>query len=87
MKELQIIISGEAGAGKTTIMLLLEEFLKEKGFNIEVDLENELIDYGTEFQFRAICGLYWQEKVKKIKTERKIILKTMQMNRDCSKKD
>ena len=87
MKELQIIVTGEAGSGKSTMVLLLEEFLKEKGFNVEVDLENELVDYGSEFQFRAVCSLDWQEKLKRIKTERKITLKSMQMKRGSSKKD
>lgn len=84
-RDLTITVAGEAGSGKSTMVLLLEEFLKEKGFDVEIDLENELLDYGSEFQFRAVCSLDWQEKLKRIKTERKITLKSMQLKRGSSK--
>lgn len=84
MKELQIIVAGEAGSGKSTITLLLEEFLKEKGFDVELQLENELIDYGSEMKFRMTCSLDWDKKLNHLKTTRKIILKQVQTMRNGS---
>jgi nucleoside-triphosphatase THEP1 len=85
MKELQITVSGPAASGKSTMMLLLEEFLKEKGFNIELQLENELLDYGTEERFRRTMQLNKNEREKNIKDFTKITLKSMQMKRGSYK--
>jgi len=78
MKELTITISGLAATGKSTMLLLLEEFLKEKGFNVEMDIENEILDYGTESKFRSTCSFDWEEKLNHLKARRKIILNTAQ---------
>jgi hypothetical protein len=64
------------------MVLLLEDFLKEQGFDVEIDLKNELKDYDTEMQFRAVCSLDWHEKLKSIKAKTKITLKSMQLKRD-----
>ena len=81
MKELQIIVLGEAGSGKSTLVLWLEKQLKKKGFDVHIDLENELQDYGTEVQFRTVGAHDRKAKLKRIKAERKITLKSMQAKR------
>ena len=55
--------------------LWLEKQLKRKGFDVEIDLEPELEDYGTETQFREVMAFDRKQKLNKIKTEAKIILK------------
>jgi hypothetical protein len=87
MKELTITISGEANTGKSTMLLWLEQYLKKKGFNVELSLsETELYDYGSELRFRNVVSTDFDEKINVIKTDRKIILKSMQMKRDSTKK-
>lgn len=78
-KELTITISGEANTGKSTIALLLEEFLQKRGFNAEIDLEPEIEDYGTEFQFRAVCTLDWLKRLRNIKSKTKITIKQIRV--------
>lgn len=56
MKELKITIAGKSATGKSTVMLMLEEFLLEKGFKVNVDLEIELNDFGTEKKFREVMS-------------------------------
>jgi len=78
MKELQIIVTGDARTGKSTMVLWLEKQLKKKGFNVEVDLRNEIADYGTELQFRYTVGFNSKASLSKIKSEGKITLKSIQ---------
>jgi nucleoside-triphosphatase THEP1 len=85
MKELQIIVLGEAGTGKSTMVLWLEKQLKKKGFNVEIDLENEIEDYGSPTQFRYYVGNQKKKKLERIKSERKITLKSMQAKRGSTK--
>ena len=59
--------------------------MKKKGFNVKIDLENELIDYGTETQFREVMKYDRKKKLKRIKAERKITLKSMQMKNAITK--
>ena len=81
MKELTITISGPAGSGKSTMAIMIEDFLQDQGFDAEIDLEPEIEDYGTELQFRAVCGLDWQKKLRRLKNELKITVKQI---RTCS---
>lgn len=78
-RELTITVSGPAGSGKSTMTLWLEKQLKRKGFDVEIDLEPELEDYGTETQFREVMAFDRKQKLNKIKTEAKIILKQKRM--------
>jgi nucleoside-triphosphatase THEP1 len=87
MKELQIIILGEAGTGKSTMLLWLEKQLKKKDFFVEANLKNELLDYGDEAKFRNIVRLNSKESLKKIKGEVKITLTSMQTKRGSTKND
>ena len=78
-RELTITVSGPAGSGKSTMTLWLEKQLKRKGFDVEIDLEPELEDYGTETQFREVMAFDRKQKLNRIKTEAKIILKQKRM--------
>ena len=85
MKELQIIIAGESATGKSTMMLMLEEFLLEKGFNVEVDLANELIDYGTEAKFRTNMSKHDVERIAALRKDIKINIKQKQLHWELKK--
>jgi nucleoside-triphosphatase THEP1 len=87
MKELQIIVLGETASGKSTMVLWLEKQLKKKGFLVEIDLKNEIKDYGNEEVFRSRVSSQRKEKLKKIKAERKITLKSMQMKNAFTEND
>jgi nucleoside-triphosphatase THEP1 len=87
MKEIQIIVVGEAAVGKSTMVLWLEKQLKKKGFLVEIDMKNEIEDYGNETQFRYTVGFNTKATLKKIKNERKIILKSMQMKNAFTKNE
>jgi len=63
MKQLQINIIGKCATGKSTVMLLLEEFLLEKGFAVEIGLEMELRDHKTEDIFRNIMNYNKTERI------------------------
>ena len=78
-RELTITVSGPAGSGKSTMTLWLEKQLKKKGFDVQIDLEPELEDYGTETQFREVMAFDRKPKLNRIKSEAKIILKQMRM--------
>ncbi len=85
-KELTITISGQARTGKSTMVLLLEKFLKEQGFDAEIEMSDELFDYGSEFRFRRIIG----ERLKEIdamKSGLKITLKQVQTSRNGSEEE
>ena len=82
MKELQITIAGQTGTGKSTMMLWLEKFLMENGFTVELQLENELFDHGTEARFRRIMKENVTERELALMKNTKITLKTMQLKID-----
>lgn len=87
MKELKIIIVGAAASGKSTMMMMLESLLIEKGFNVELDLELEMLDYGTEERFRRAMSQQVLERYESLLTNTKITLSTKQTHRENWKKD
>jgi nucleoside-triphosphatase THEP1 len=78
MKELKITIAGQTGTGKSTMMLMFEKFLMEKGFTVELELENELLDYGSKEKFRKIMKENVTERELALIFGTKIILKQIQ---------
>ena len=84
-KDLKIIILGRAATGKSTMMLLLEQFLKEKGFEVAMQMEEELIDYGTERNMRRIFNENIDERVNALKQNVKITLEQRQAKFDFTK--
>lgn len=82
MKELQIIIAGAPASGKSTMMLWLEQVLMEAGFSIELDLELEKLDYGTEEKFRRTMQEHVTKREESLLKNTKIILSTKQTNRE-----
>jgi len=81
MKELQITVAGQANTGKTTMLLWLEEFLLKQGFSVEMNMETELLDYGTEENLRIKTFSHTKERREAIKENTKIILTSKQTQR------
>ena len=87
MKEIKIIVTGATAVGKSTMVLWLEKQLRKKGFDVEIDLKNEIEDYGNETQFRTTMAYEKKKKLKRIKDEVKITLMSMQMKNAIIKND
>jgi len=85
MKELQIIVAGEAASGKSTMLLWLEQVLLEAGFSVEMNLETELMDYGTEAKFRRRMAEHVTKREEAVINNSKIILTTIQTRRGSSR--
>lgn len=70
---MRITIEGIAGEGKTTMAILLSEFLKQKGFtNVDID------DFDVIHESHAPD--LQEHRVEAIK-DRKILIKTLQLKR------
>jgi len=87
MKDLQITIAGPANSGKSTMMLWLEQVLMEAGFTIELNLENELLDHGTEAKFRKRMAENVTQREEAVIENTKITLKQIQTHRGSWNKD
>jgi nucleoside-triphosphatase THEP1 len=87
MKELQITIAGPVGSGKSTMVLLLEQILIEKGFNVELQLEPEVFEHGSEERFRRTMAENFSEREKRLLKNTKITLTQMQTNRGTWKEN
>lgn len=85
MKELQIIVAGAPASGKSTMMLWLEQVLMDAGFSVELNLETELLDYGTEANFRKRLAEHVTKREEAIMNNSKIILSTKQTQRGSSR--
>jgi len=81
MKELQIIVAGQANTGKSTMLLWLEQVLMEAGFSVEMNLETELMDYGTEAKFRRRMAEHVTERENSLLNNTKIVLTSKQTHR------
>lgn len=80
--KVEIIIKGLSATGKTTIAVLLEEFLKEKGFDVEMDLSLELLDYGSEEKFREHIKLNLDKREQAVKEKSYINISQIQTVKD-----
>lgn len=79
-QELKVTISGLSNTGKSTMMLLIEKCLKEKGFDVELSFKNHP-DYSGEnsFFFHQKEEVNFDEKVEAIKSKVKITLNEQQL--------
>ena len=79
-RQLKITIVGETGSGKSTMALLLEEFLKKKGLDVTMNIDNELFDYGSEGIFRDVIGKTKRKRLKGIAENTEINICQRQVN-------
>ena len=78
-KELKIIIAGNSGSGKSTMMYQLENLLLDNGYDVEISLENSL-DFKNKSDFYGKMGVYEEERLKFLKENTKITLTEIQTN-------
>lgn len=80
--ELQIIVSGEANSGKSTMMFALLKILKEQGFNVQLNFENDPdLTREKAFHFHNKFKERFEEVLEDIKANSKITLKEVQTAR------
>jgi len=87
MKDLQITVAGPANSGKSTMMLWLEQVLMDAGFAVELQLENELLDHGSELNFRRRMKENITEREEALIENSKITLRQIQTSRGSWNKD
>ena len=73
MKELKIIIACQAATGKSTMMVVLQQILQEKGFNVEIEYDEDINEL-----FRQHVG----ERELSFMKDTKITLCQKQLKRD-----
>ena len=81
MKELKIIVAGPPASGKSTMLMWLEQVLLDAGFSIEMDFEQELMDYGTEERLRKAMAQHVTERENALMQNTKITLTSKQTHR------
>jgi len=74
-KKLTITVSGQAASGKSRLTYLLKNFLREQGFNVELECG---IDHPTESNFDMVMGRNIDSAVQHIKETRKITIRENQ---------
>lgn len=78
-KNLIITVSGEVNSGKSRLTLLLKNFLRENGFEVDFDGGG---DYEDEKQFDEHVSENLDQVIEHIKNTRKITLKELQIQHD-----
>lgn len=81
-KELIITIAGQTASGKSRLTYLLKKFLREEGFDVELECN---IDHPTESNFDMVMSSGFEKIINEIKTTRKIIMKEIQLSHDIIK--
>lgn len=84
-KELTITIAGQAGTGKSTFMYEFYKFLWVSGFDVDVNLDNE-IEFENEIDFRRKMIDNREERLNSLKKNVKITLRTMQVKSEIKEK-
>jgi len=85
-KQLTIIVAGEAGHGKSSMLYQLEKLLKENGYNVELD-GNNLLDFTSINDFHRKMKRNEEERLVELKENTQITLKEIQTARGSSKKE
>lgn len=80
MKNLNITVSGETNSGKSRLILLLKNFLRENDFIVEFDGG---IDYENEGQFNEHASKNFDRVIERVKDTTTITLKEEQLNLAC----
>lgn len=78
-KKLQIIVAGETGNGKSTMMYEIHRLLKSNGYNVEVSVEDDY-DFKDEVDFKNKMSRYYNERINMLKTV-EIVIKGEQLVR------
>jgi nucleoside-triphosphatase THEP1 len=77
-KKITISVTGMVNTGKSRLILLLKNFLKENNFKVEFDGG---IDYETETQFDELVSQNLEQVIEKIKESSVITFEEVQVKR------
>lgn len=76
MNELIITVSGKTKSGKSRLTYLLKNFLREQGFEVELNCG---IDYQNENDFDKSIGQNFDEAIENIKESSKITMNEIKL--------
>jgi len=80
---INISVSGVPGSGKSRITYLLKEFLKDRGFNIEMSEDK---DFKDEAQFDEFMGKNVREIISNFSKTKIIKIEAVSLNRNLKNK-
>jgi tRNA uridine 5-carbamoylmethylation protein Kti12 len=78
-EKLIITVSGVTMSGKSRLSFLLKKFLRENGFDVKHEVT---LDYQDENHFDRLMSKNFDEVVGKMKEQREIVIKEVQLKRD-----
>ena len=78
-EDIIITLSGKNMSGKSTLTFLLKQFLREKGFDVELEVN---LNYQNESDFDKHMVKNIDERIDYIKETKKITLSEVQLRRD-----
>ena len=78
-KQVTVIVTGEPAAGKSSVMYLIETLLRDNGYTVKVDVENQY-DYDKSiYHFHNAMSYHKEERLAALKESTKITLIEMPM--------
>jgi adenylylsulfate kinase-like enzyme len=83
-EEVRVNITGLSATGKSCVMFEIYKALKIIGFEVELDLNDNLaiIDYGNEIGFMKQMLINEKKRIENVKKKSKIVLKDIQTKRN-----
>jgi Flp pilus assembly CpaF family ATPase len=76
MKKVNVVIAGTTGAGKTTLVKLVADFLTSEGFQVEVAFKDKM-----DIQNEILTSEEMTERKNEVKKKSKIVLTSAQVSR------
>lgn len=77
-EELVVTVSGKTGTGKSRLIYLLKNFLREQNFNVEYELND---DYSTEAKFDERVGRGFGDAIEAIKNRSDVRIREFRVNK------
>jgi deoxyadenosine/deoxycytidine kinase len=76
---IRIVVAGNTGVGKSSIIWQLREHLKDFAFEVDLEVGD---DYANEFEFNRYAGYRNNEKMVQLSAKTKIIIEEARINKE-----